>query len=392
MDWGRWRITQRSQPPSVAPHLRLRPSSHSRPHVFSHWNSQQQPLQDSPSGPARQSRPQYPMHDPQLHQAAGSQSHQGQGSRPRSGPSAPDARPVRAWRGWTAGVRAHSGASGLVSRVRQSTMSKHQSRSTSVAKKGTHKTHLPKPLVNASNMRPSSGAISTSVPPKVAPIPTPWASWANRSPFRHDMWEPAFVAVSAAPLGKERTRRFPSHTPSVVEPSRPSPPTGRVEPRSSAASKAQPDSLDRFFVRVRVRMPMSMSVSMSVRRRMGTHHNRTHRAEALPPYVPSSTEHASGRASRATHNEAHGRHRRAHCSHLGLWAADPANGHGGAHRVGQWRWRTDYHARREGETNAWLARRHWYARNGHPMAWDWWDGTRVPNWPCYHLSRRKGMR
>src|SRR5258706_7251345 len=139
-------------------------------------------------------------------------------------------------------------------------------------------------------------------------------------------------------------------------------------------------------------MWVPVSVSVSVGRRMSTHNDRAHRAETLPPHVPYTTEQAPGRASGAAHHDAHRGHRRAHCPRLRLWApyrvnahrgaVDPADYHGRAHRVWQRRRCTDHHARREGEADAWLGRRHWNTRrNGH--AW-----TRVPHWPWYDLSRR----
>jgi hypothetical protein len=145
-------------------------------------------------------------------------------------------------------------------------------------------------------------------------------------------------------------------------------------------------------------MWVSMSVSVSVGR-MGTHNDRAHRAETLPPHVPSAAEHASGRVSWATHHDTHGRHRRAHRSRLRLWAADcmdahrgaadPADSHGRAHRMRERRWRTDHHARREGEADTWLGRRHRYARRkGHAWARDRRHMTGVPHWTWYDLSWR----
>ena len=133
---------------------------------------------------------------------------------------------------------------------------------------------------------------------------------------------------------------------------------------------------------------MSMAVAVG---RMGTHNDRAHRAETLPPHVPYA-EYTPGRAGGATHHDTHGGHRRAHCPRLRLWApdrvnahrgaADPADSHRWAHGVWERRRRTDHHARGEGEADAWLRRRHWYTRrNGH--AWTW-----VPHWPWYDLSWR----
>ena len=167
------------------------------------------------------------------------------------------------------------------------------------------------------------------------------------------MWEPAVVAVSAASLGVKCTRWLPSHTPSVVDPSLSDPPSGRVKPRSTTPTEGQPDSLDSFFVRAWVRVWVSGSVSMG--RRMRAHNDRAHRAETLPPCMPSSAKHAPRRASRAAHDNAHGRHGRAHRPHLSLRAANPMDahrgaadtpdGHGRAHRVWQWWWPADHHAR-----------------------------------------------
>lgn len=189
------------------------------------------------------------MHAPRSHQVVGLQFHRGEGSRPHSEPSVSNTRPALALRASTAGVRARCEANGLVSRGRQSTISKDQFRSILECKMGTYKTHISKPLINAPNRRSSSGTISTTMPPKASPVPTPWASRVSRPAFRHNMWEPAFVPISATPLWEKRTRWFPSHTPSVVDPSR-TPPCSRVKPRSTTPTEAQPDPFDSFLIRV----------------------------------------------------------------------------------------------------------------------------------------------
>ena len=50
-------------------------------------------------------------------------------------------------------------------------------------------------------------------------------------------------------------------------------------------------------------MSMAVSVAMSVGR-MGTHNDRAHRAETLPPYVPYA-EYAAGGVDRAPHQHEH---------------------------------------------------------------------------------------